>query len=71
MNKDEELIKNIIMMNFMIKVILKKVYDLSDKQFERVIKAFELDSEKAAIQYLDGVKDRNEFKKWFQDNGLM
>ena len=61
------MIKEIMFQKFLLKMILKKVYNLSDRQYERVVKAFELESEEEAKKYLDGVGSREELKKWLKD----
>lgn len=53
MNKEE--LKQIYLMNAFLKMILKKVYNLSDTQYQRVIKAFEKDADKGVEEYLNGV----------------
>lgn len=60
---DKELIKTIMFEKFLLKAILKKVYNLSNQQYERIVRLFEDDSEKEAAKYLKGIEQRAEFKK--------
>lgn len=54
MNEDLRMIKTLL------KLIVKKLYNLSDVQYERAMQRMELDSKVSVEQYLYGVESRSE-----------
>ena len=58
MKEEKELLKTAYLISVLLKVILKKVYNLTDTQYQRVIKAFDRDAEKGVEEYLKGIEDR-------------
>lgn len=63
---DKELIKEIKFQGFMLKAILKKIYNLSDYQYTKAMKKFIEQSEEETLSYLEGVKKREDFKEWYE-----
>lgn len=62
MNK--EIAKELQTVKVLLKLIVKKLYNLSDTQYERAMKRMEEDSNVSVEQYLNGVDERNEYKEF-------
>jgi len=52
---NEELFKEIMFQKFILKMILKRVYNLNDSQWKRVVDLFENESEEATKKYLERI----------------
>ena len=61
---DKEIAKELQTVKVLLKLIVKKLYNLSDTQYERAMKRMEEDSNVSVEQYLNGVDERNEYKEF-------
>lgn len=57
---NEDITKDLITIKVLLKLIVKKIYNLNDSQYEKAMKRMEEDSKVSVEQYLNGVGSRSE-----------